>query len=785
MKARSLTILLLSLLVLLNALCAFSVPYREEEGEEGREWRRGERGGRAPVPYHEEEEEEGREWRRGERGGRAPVPYREEEGEEEREWRRGERGGGAGRGEEEREWRRRERGGGEEEDFFLLHDSKRLFRTEAGEMKVVRSFGGRIVERPMHIGFITMDPQTLFVPQYLDSNLVLFVRRGEAKIGAIYEDELVERRLKIGDIYRVPAGSAFYLVNIGEGQRLHLIASIDTSASLGLSTFQSFFIGGGSYPASVLTGFEPETLATAFNVSVDEVTDLLTGQQEGPIMYINDDTRQRPSLWSNFLQLKEQDRLQHLKRMLEFHGESKDEENDEEEEEEEEAWSWRKFLSSIFPRDDRRRDERRREGRRDDRRWRTGKGPDSYNLYERRPDFRNDYGSSVALDESDYEPLRHSGIGVYLVNLTAGSMMAPHVNPRATEYGIVIRGSGTIQIGYPNGSSAVNAKVQEGDVFMVPRYFPFCQISSRSGPLEFFGFTTSARRNRPQFLVGRNSVLQKLLGPELAAAFGVSNETTVRGLVDAQREAVILPSASAAPPYVTAKRSWVSTRHRGVDGDTGAFFRSFRVGFSFLLLSVCLFSFFFWVHFGHYFRGLVEIKSPSVSFPLILIKNCLCRINLASAALESSAMRRNQSSVLVVTWLLLFGIVSRTAKAEVITLTADTFSDKIKEKDTAWFVKFCVPWCKHCKNLGSLWEDLGKEIEGEDEIEIGEVDCATNKQVCSKVDIHSYPTFKVFYDGEEVAKYQGPRNIESLKTFVLEEAEKAAAKAQLDDEKEL
>lgn len=31
----------------------------------------------------------------------------------------------------------------------------------------------------------------------------------------------------------------------------------------------------------------------------------------------------------------------------------------------------------------------------------------------------------------------------------------------------------------------------------------------------------------------------------------------------------------------------------------------------------------------------------------------------------------------------------------------------------------------------------------------------------------------------------GARNIESLKTFVLEEAEKAAAKAQLDDEKEL
>ncbi|KAF8009005.1 hypothetical protein BT93_J0100 [Corymbia citriodora subsp. variegata] len=505
MKARSLILLLLSLLVLLDALRASSVPYREEEGEEG--------------------EEEEREWRWRERGG----------GEEERGW----RGGG------------RERGGGEAGDFFLLHDSERVFRTEAGEMEVVRSFGGRIIERPMHIGFITMEPQTLFVPQYLDSNLILFVRRGEAKIGAIHNDALVERRLKTGDIYRVPAGSAFYLVNIGEGQRLHIITSIDTSESLGLRTFQSFFVGGGSYPASILTGFEPETLATAFNVSIDKVTDLLTRQQEGPIMYINDDTRQPPSLWSKFLQLKEQDRLQHLKKMVEFHGESVNEEN--EGEEKENAWSWRKLLSSIFTRDDRR-DDRRREGKRDDRRWKTGKGPDSYNLYDRRPDFRNNYGWSIALDESDYEPLKHSGVGVYLVNLTAGSMMAPHVNPRATEYGIVLRGSGTIQIGYPNGSSAVNAKVQEGDVFVVPRYFPFCQISSRNGPLEFFGFTTSARRNRPQFLVGRNSVLQTLLGPELAAAFGVSNETTIRRFLDAQREAVILPSAWAAPPAESAAK---------------------------------------------------------------------------------------------------------------------------------------------------------------------------------------------------------------------------------------
>ncbi|KAL6341533.1 hypothetical protein AAG906_032653 [Vitis piasezkii] len=150
------------------------------------------------------------------------------------------------------------------------------------------------------------------------------------------------------------------------------------------------------------------------------------------------------------------------------------------------------------------------------------------------------------------------------------------------------------------------------------------------------------------------------------------------------------------------------------------------------------------------------------------------------------ANMKNQSHCLLLLLVLITIFSSlKTTKAEVITLTADTFSDKVKEKDTAWFVQFCVPWCKHCKNLGSLWEDLGKIMEGEDEIEIGQVDCGVSKSVCSKVDIHSYPTFKVFYDGEEVAKYQGPRNVESLKTFVLEEAEKAAMKAELENEKDL
>lgn len=69
------------------------------------------------------------------------------------------------------------------------------------------------------------------------------------------------------------------------------------------------------------------------------------------------------------------------------------------------------------------------------------------------------------------------------------------------------------------------------------------------------------------------------------------------------------------------------------------------------------------------------------------------------------------------------------------------------------------------KNLGTLWDDLGKAVEGEDEIEIGEVDCGLSKAVCSKVDIHSYPTFKLFYEGEEVTRYRG--NVHVLYVFSI------------------
>ncbi|KAG5566781.1 hypothetical protein RHGRI_002351 [Rhododendron griersonianum] len=393
------------------------------------------------------------------------------------------------------------------EERFVLRDMKRVVKTDAGEMKVVRGSKGWISEWPnIHVG-----------------------------------DELIERRLKSGDVYRIPAGSTFYLVNIADGQQLDVICSIEKSDSIGWGTFQSFFIGGGSYPTSVLAGFERSTLSTALNVSESQVSRILTGQSSGPIISLSNTNSNLDShqsrVWTQFLEMRHHERVQCLKRMA-MHSE----EEETEKEQEPIVRSFRKLLNSVFGKELSGNDV-----------GRSSKKPHSYNLFNKKPDFENDYGSSVALDQSDYSPLRHSGVGLYLVNLNAGSMMAPHFNPTATEYGIVLRGSGTIQIVFPNGTLATNAQVSEGDVFWIPRYFPFCQIASGSGPFEFFGFTTSARGNRPQFLVGSNSVLQSMRGPAFAAAFGVSEER-LKKIVNAQSESIILPPGSASAEKAKNKR---------------------------------------------------------------------------------------------------------------------------------------------------------------------------------------------------------------------------------------
>ena len=72
----------------------------------------------------------------------------------------------------------REEGHPRPDKLFMMLKSKRVAQTDAGEMRVLESYGGRILERRLNIGFINMEPRSLFIPQYIDSTLIIFLRSG-------------------------------------------------------------------------------------------------------------------------------------------------------------------------------------------------------------------------------------------------------------------------------------------------------------------------------------------------------------------------------------------------------------------------------------------------------------------------------------------------------------------------------------------------------------------------------------------------------------------------------
>ncbi|KAI3747763.1 hypothetical protein L6452_10403 [Arctium lappa] len=129
-------------------------------------------------------------------------------------------------------------------------------------------------------------------------------------------------------------------------------------------------------------------------------------------------------------------------------------------------------------------------------------------------------------------------------------MMGPHWNPSTAEVAIVLQGQGTIQVVCPSLEKETlcnNSKfrVEEGDVFVVPRYHPMTQISFNNDSFVFMGFTSNLRKNNPQYLAGKSSIFEMLDKWVLAKSFNVNN-MTMDLVLWAQRKSIILDCTSCA-----------------------------------------------------------------------------------------------------------------------------------------------------------------------------------------------------------------------------------------------
>ena len=95
-------------------------------------------------------------------------------------------------------------------------------------------------------------------------------------------------------------------------------------------------------------------------------------------------------------------------------------------------------------------------------------------------------------------------------------------------------------------------------------------------------------------------------------------------------------------------------------------------------------------------------------------------------------------------------------------LTAETFQSLVTTTNTPWFIKFHVPWCTHCQALAPTWRAMSRQMRGQ--LNIGEVNCETEKRLCKSLGVRGYPTTK-FFRGGEVIDYDGLRGLGDLLAF--------------------
>ncbi|WOL15278.1 cupincin-like [Canna indica] len=382
---------------------------------------------------------------------------------------------------------------------FGRRSYKRWTRTEHGRFEVLQRFDERSEQlrgiANYRLALLEAEPETFILPSHFDADEVFYVMEGCGTVTLLQGENRESHDIKRGDIMMIPAGVIVYAINRDKNERLRIAMLLRPISTPG--EVEEFFGAAGQHPRSFYTSFSNEVQEAAFNSPREKIERLFGHQRKGEIIKIS------------------QEQIQALRESA--------------------AEGSGRFL------------------------WPFAQSNRPFNLLQSRPAYSNDNGELYEVTPEDYKQIHDLNIHVAFVNITQGSMMAPHYNTLATHLVMVVRGEGYVEMTCPRQSSqqkrkdeehesestagyqTVRSRLSHGSAFVIPAGIPVTVVASPNTDLEAVAFGIRSENSRRHYLAGRNNVLSRMDRVAKQLAFGGVRVEEVDEVLNAQREQVFLP----------------------------------------------------------------------------------------------------------------------------------------------------------------------------------------------------------------------------------------------------
>ncbi|RDX87341.1 Sucrose-binding protein, partial [Mucuna pruriens] len=185
---------------------------------------------------------------------------------------------------------RKEEGQEEENPFVFEHDDLDTeVETEGGRIRVLHKFTKkskllRGIEN-FRLSILEAKAHTFVSPRHYDSDVVLFVIKGQAVLDLVKESETEKFMVEAGDMMTIAAGTPLYMANRDENEKL-LIAMFHIPLFTPGKYLEIFGLGGRD-PESVLSAFSWNVLQAALQSPRGKLERLFNKQNGGSIFKIS------------------------------------------------------------------------------------------------------------------------------------------------------------------------------------------------------------------------------------------------------------------------------------------------------------------------------------------------------------------------------------------------------------------------------------------------------------------------------------------------------------------